>query len=209
MINIFELNQNLNITTEIFKDSKIYIIDDFYKYPDELSSYLFTTVPANLWKAEDSPSFNNIHFADQRHNFLNLAITPAQQLLSNLCGQPISSPGRILTNCIQFFNREFNDYKNNFWCPHTDLGYNALLYLNTFDCSGTNFYESLEPDIYSTPEHFAPWRPRNRYKIIKTLEAKFNRLVLFDGAKFLHGMSIEDDTFFKLKRINQVFFFDQ
>jgi hypothetical protein len=208
MFNLFELNDNLDIKTEIFDNSKIYIIDDFYKYPDEIAAHLFIDVPAKLWKAEDRPSFNGEHFIDQRHDFKDTGVVDAEKLLSNLCGQPISSSEKIVTNCIQLFNKEFNDYKNNYWCPHTDYGYNGIVYLNTFDFLGTNLYEQIDRDINNTPEHYAPWRSRSKYRVIKTLEAKFNRLVLFDGAHFIHGMSIEDDTFFNLKRINQVFFFN-
>jgi hypothetical protein len=57
------------------------------------------------------------------------------------------------------------------------------------------------------PEHYAPWRLKTKYKIIKQLQGKFNRLIMFDGAKFLHGMDISTDDFFKVRRINQVLFF--
>ena len=45
--------------------------------------------------------------------------------------------------------------------------------------------------------------------MIKSLPPKYNRLVLFDGYKFPHGMNIVNNHYFSDEyRINQVFFFD-
>ena len=57
-------------------------------------------------------------------------------------------------------------------------------------------------------EHHQPWRTKNDFKVLKHLEPKFNRLVFFDGYKFLHGMNIVNDRYFSNEyRKNQVFFF--
>ena len=39
---MFELSDNLNIKEELFFDTIIYTIDDFYKYPDDIYNYLFS-----------------------------------------------------------------------------------------------------------------------------------------------------------------------
>jgi hypothetical protein len=204
--NIFETNDLKNIEVETFCGSKIYKIDNFYKYPDAVLSVLFEQKIPELWKKDEVPSYNGIHFADYRHRFdvENFATTGNQ--LGELCGQKSRSPATIKTNCIKFFDKEFNNYKNCYWAPHTDVGYNAIIYLNTID-TATNFYEKVEEDILDMPEHYAPWRPKNKYRIVKQLQGKFNRLIMFDGAKFLHGMDISTDDFFKIHRINQVLFF--
>ena len=63
-------------------------------------------------------------------------------------------------------------------------------------------------DVEHFNEHFMPWRPKDRYKILKNIKPKYNRLVLFDGLKFPHGMDISNDFYFNKKyRKNQVFFF--
>ncbi len=65
-------------------------------------------------------------------------------------------------------------------------------------------------DYDSIPEHSAPWRQKEKYKKIKTLIPKYNRLVLFDGYKFPHGMNITNDRYFSNEyRNNQVFFFER
>ena len=58
---MFELNPDLEVKEEILLESKIFIIDNFYKNPDEVYDFLFNRdVP--LWKMEEKPSFNTIHF---------------------------------------------------------------------------------------------------------------------------------------------------
>ena len=62
---MFELNPDLKIKEEILLGSKIFIIDNFYKNPDEIYDFLFNReVP--LWKMDQKPSFNTIHFVDRR-----------------------------------------------------------------------------------------------------------------------------------------------
>jgi hypothetical protein len=59
-------------------------------------------------------------------------------------------------------------------------------------------------------EHVLPWKSKDKYKIIKSFMPKYNRLVLFDGFKFIHGMNICNDNYFdEGYRFNQVFFFKQ
>ena len=203
---IFEINDLRNITVEEFQDSKIYYMDNFYKYPDDVVYYLLHIKEPTLWKESESPSFNGIHFIDVRHNFYNKGWEKVGKELANICGQNANFLGMVKTNCIKFIDKQFNDYKNGYWGPHKDLGYTCLIYLNTIP-TATNLYESIEDDIWDTPEHFEPWRSKTKYKIIKQLEGRFNRLIIFDGLKFLHGMDISSDIFFNQFRINQVLFF--
>ena len=50
---MFELNPNLEIKKEILLESKIFIVDNFYKNPDEVYDFLFNRdVP--LWKIEET-----------------------------------------------------------------------------------------------------------------------------------------------------------
>jgi hypothetical protein len=204
--NIFETNDLKNIEVETFRGSKIYTMDNFYKYPDAVLEMLLIEKTPELWKKDEVPSYNGIHFADHRHRFDVLKFTTIGNQLAEICGQKSRSAGTIKTNCIKFFDKQFNDYENCYWAPHTDVGYNAIIYFNTIN-TATNIYEKIEEDILDMPEHYAPWRLKTKYKIIKQLQGKFNRLIMFDGAKFLHGMDISTDDFFKVRRINQVLFF--
>lgn len=202
----FQVNDLSNIKVENFNGSRIYTMDNFYKYPEDVLSILLTVKEPELWKKEDSLSYNGIYFADYRHKFDVEEFRSVGNRLAEICGQHSPAPATIKTNCLKLFDKQFNDYENGYWGPHLDAGYNAIIYLNTVP-TATNLYEQLEDDPWTTPEHYEPWREKSKYKIIKQLEGKFNRLIMFDGAKFLHGMDISNDDFFNIHRINQVLFF--
>ena len=206
---MFELNDNLEIKKEIFRGSIIYTIDDFYKYPLEVENYLFgepDKIP--LHKRYEKPSFNNVYFEDRRHDSEdNLDLKKVYDFLSGLCGQGYEAPD-IVTNCSRFKKHEFNDYKNYYWWPHTDGGYNGIVYFNDDNKNGTCFYDELV-DRPAMPEHYQPWGEKKDFIVIKTLEPKYNRFVFFDGYNFPHGMNICTDRYFGEEyRKNQVFFFD-
>ena len=212
---MFELNENLKIEKELFEGTVIYTIDDFYKNPKEVENYLFgkpNEIP--LHKIYDKPSFNGVYFEDRRHDtednldiWYSFNLKKVYDFLSGLCGQGYEAPD-IITNCSRFKKHEFNDYKNCYWFPHTDSGYNGIVYFNDDDKHGTCLYEVLvkPPDVN---EHYQPWGAKKDFIVIKTLEPKYNRFVFFDGYKFPHGMNICTDRYFGEEyRINQVFFFD-
>ena len=94
---------------------------------------------------------------------------------------------------------------------HQDPGYNGIVYLNKDDTeSGTNLYENLCPEEEPPycPEHYQPWRPKSSFRVVESLKPKYNRLVLFDGFRFPHGMNIVNNDYFGEEfRMNQVFFF--
>ena len=203
---MFELNPDLKIKEEILLGSKIFTIDNFYKNPDEVYDFLFNReVP--LWKIEEKPSFNTIHFIDKRLIEYDERLLPVIGFLSYLCNQDAESHD-IVTNMQRFFKHDFNDYKNCHWWPHQDSGYNGIVYFNKDDnTSGTNLY-SVKKQYNMTLEHVEPWRPKENFKILKTLEPEYNRLVFFDGLKFLHGANFPDNRYFDEEyRTNQVFFF--
>ena len=199
--NLFDTNLE-NLTIEVFQDSKIFVIDNFYKYPDQVLNFIEST-EAKLWKSWESPSYNGQYFIDQRHDFTDHRLSKIDKVLENLCDQNIAQSCRIVTNKIRFLDYEFNDYFNHFWAPHRDLGYTGIVYFNS---SGTNLYEHITDDVWNSPEHAEPWRHKSKYRLLKTIESKFNRMVLFDGLKFLHGMSVDNDEYFTKYRLNQAFF---
>jgi len=223
---MFELNGNLKVVKEDLLGSTIYYIDNFYNNPEEVSDYLFNRrVP--MWKINQTPTYNGVHFNDKRFLKKDKRILKVYDFLSSVCGKKIRYDGfnaAISTNMTRFISNSFNDYVNNFWWPHLDYGYNAIVYFNiNEEDSGTNLYH---PNVMNTgewqkknsqPEHYYSWRPKEKYFLVKTLKSIYNRCVLFDGKKFPHGMNISNDTFFSdipLKkrlswnhyRCNQVFF---
>lgn len=205
----FEISRSLNIHLEIVDGSKIYTIDNFYENSQSVLDYFLNNKPA-LWKSDDLKSNNGKHFDDRRHSIISEEITPVYNFLSFLCDRKSINPNHICTNVTKFQKGDFNNYQNNYWWPHLDPGYTAIIYFNNHDeVSGTNLYKCLEDNYKPTFEHWEPWISKDKFSLIKTLSPKFNRLVLFDAAKFYHGMNICNDNYFEDSyRLNQVLFFE-
>ena len=191
--------------------SKIYQIDDYYSDPDSVVRSFLATLPG-LWKHDQARSMNGIYFEDRRHDVYHSDSIQVYRHLSALCGQKPYIDGQVITNLTRFKKCDFNDYEDHYWWPHRDSGYTGIIFLNNNpgDISGTNLYRSKGVGDYvkHLNEHELPWRLKENYELIHTLEPKYNRLYLFDGKKFLHGMNIADDMYFGEEyRLNQVFFF--
>ena len=202
---MFKLNNRLQVKRETLQESVIYYIDNFYLHPKEVEEYLFDK-DTPLHKIEQKPSYNNIHFEDRRLIKEDERLHTVVNFISQICNQKPETYA-IVTNMQRFFNHDFNDYKNCVWWPHQDNGYNGIVYFS--DECGTNLYSTDTTDeLPNAPEHYKPWRLRENYKILKTLKPKYNRLVLFDGFKFPHGVDICSHRYYGEEyRKNQVFFF--
>ena len=202
---MFRLNNRLQIKQETLQESVIYYIDNFYLHPEKVEEYIFDK-DTPLHKIEQKPSYNNIHFEDRRLIKEDERLHSVVDFLSQICNQKPETHC-IVTNMQRFSDNDFNDYKNYVWWPHQDNGYNGIVYFSN-EC-GTNLYSTDTTDeLPNAPEHYKPWRLRENYEILKTIEPKYNRLVLFDGFKFPHGVDICSDRYYGEEyRKNQVFFF--
>lgn len=206
---MFELNPNPRITTEPLEDTTIWYIDDFYKDPDEVVNYLLK-IPPKYFKEKETLGHNGDLFQDMRH-VLDVDITHVYEYLSELCGDPVGDK-TISTNCFRFVPCEFNNYVDNYWWPHYDIGHTGIVYFNDDDESGTNVYKCLDPREdrvrYNISEHLQPWRPKFRYELLKSMKPRYNRCILFNAKRYLHGQNIIDDRYTDQFRLNQVLFLD-
>tara|TARA_B100000212_G_scaffold242969_1_gene185256 strand:+ start:57 stop:674 length:618 start_codon:yes stop_codon:yes gene_type:complete len=203
---MFELNDELKIEKELFLGSIIYTIDNFYKNPLEVHDYLFSN-PPSLWKINERPSCNGLYFEDRRLIKTDERLKIVIDFLGNLVSQKPSSYN-IVTNQVRFNKHQFNDIDNCHWWPHTDHGYNGIVYFNEDSVNGTNIYYQINKQDMIT-EHHRPWRLKSDFEVLKHLEPRYNRLIFFDGHKFPHGMNIENKKYFSEEyRKNQVFFFE-
>lgn len=206
---MFKINQVKEIRKEQIKNSFIYTIDNFYQDPEKILNYFLST-ESRPHKENQKPSYNQIYFDDRRHRLNSEEIKPVYKFLSQICKQKPEDTN-INTNLIRFNSSDFNDYKSNYWWPHRDSGYTGIVYLNKDEEYGTNLYENIsgkEEPPRNCPEHFEPWRKKSNFKLIKSMKPKFNRMILFDGCYFIHGMNICGDRYFGDEyRMNQVFFF--
>ena len=209
---MFELNPSPNIKEEIVDGYKVYIIDDFYQDPDSVYEYIMSH-EAELWKMDEEPTHNNIFFEDKKIHLETEEVSKVYSFLKQLCGGEIGYDDEVDVNVTRFKKNKFNNYGKNYWVPHQDVGYNAVIYFNKEEHGcGTNLYELLDPDNEPPGddhggEHYYPWRPKEKYKVLKTLEPKYNRMVAFNGFETFHGMNICDSVFFdEIYRVTQVFF---
>ena len=204
---MFELNDNLEIKKEIFFESIIFTIDNFYKNPHDIKNYLFGE-PAPLHKIDETPSNNNVHFEDRRLFKDDERLNHVVDFLGSLVSQKPCTY-QIITNQTKFYNHKFNNIDDCHWWPHYDEGYNGIVYFNDDEENGTNIYYMRNKKEKLT-EHHQPWRLKEDFRVLKHLQPKFNRLVFFDGYTFLHGMNITNRRyFFDEYRNNQVFFYKQ
>lgn len=204
----FDVNDHLTVDKDFFiygnELHEIIIVDNFLKNAKGLVDLLNETEP-DLFQKDFKPSHNGVYFRDERHTFNSTKNTKTHDFIKKYIGEDLKFFPWIATNCFKMLSREFNDYKSNYWIPHIDVGYNAIVYLNDYEEAGTNFYVRNEEDI-CTNHMIYPWRQRKKYTVLKYIKSKFNRLVIFNGEKILHGMAIEDDTFFTERRMNVVIF---
>lgn len=207
---IFKTHDLSGIKIENFRGGKIYSMDQFYLHPEKVIEYIDTYEPL-LWKKEQQPTLNGIRFFDMRHRIPCPEITELQNKLSKIVGQKPLNPGLLTTNQCRFIKDEFNDFKNNFWWPHLDDGYTALIYLNQESYPGTNIYDPIaDDDMDGVTEHSEPWRSRQKWKLVRNFESKFNRLIIFKAHELFHGMAVENELFFGENwRLNQVIFFNE
>lgn len=210
---IFDLNEKAVVIRERFMGSNLYYIDDFYKTPDVIVDYLNKT-PSAIHHPDpyvQHKSLNGIYFEDRRHVIESEEILKVYDHLSSICGQKSLNRGIIITNYSKFLKNDFNNFKDNYWHPHCDNGYNGIVYLNKCDNTcGTNLYKLIHHDeSEEIHEHIKPWRSKRDWKTLRTITAVYNRCVLFDGLKFWHGMHIPNDRYFGEEyRLNQIFFFE-
>ena len=202
---MFEINNKNYIQYQV-NETTVYEIEDFYKYPDKLVEFISNLLPY-LHKAEQQGSLNGNAFEDLRHSCDVIGLREVKNFLSGICKQEFGDPDTLETNMFKFLDKNFNRYNDNYWWPHIDGGYTALIYLNSFSYPGTNLYTSLVGENRDI-EHITPWQPKSNYKLEKTLYAKYNKLVLFDGTN-LHSMATTDNRFYDNYRLNQVLFFNK
>ena len=226
---MFEINSNLKVTTERLYRTTIYHIKDFYKNPDEVYDYLYNQDrPLSDYDKEYDSFMDMGNILNDRKESIvedirlevpTSDIFNVNMYLSGLCGES-SAMSVALGNRTTFVDDLSHDYKNKFYWPHRDIGYNGILYLNKgiTEC-GTNLYH---PSILKTQKWkddqsspiikvLNPWQPKGNYRVIKTFKSEYNTLVLFDGYKFPHGPNYDSDYYFKhsQSRCCQTFFFDR
>ena len=206
---MFELNENLDIQQEVFQDTVIYTIDNFFKDPHKILDFM-KTAPHTVWKGFENPKFNGIHYKYVKIFHHSVEIQPVIDLMMPFFQKgEIQHKGFVLSD---FYLRDpvNNDYKNNYFWPHKDFGFTGVVFLNEYDGPGTNMYHEnsmviRDPSI--VPKSLDPWQSKENYTLEKVLMSKFNRCIFFDAFKFYHNIAVDDDAWFNEHRYNVVIHF--
>lgn len=214
---MFELGK-WDLYVETFMGSKIFYIENFYKNPEKVKQFTTNPLP-KLWRVDTAP--NGCFYHDRRleASVEDSSINKNYEILSQVIGQrrSFSADGgnNFISNVTKYLKHSYNDYENCNWWPHTDSGYNAIITLNDEfgeeEYPGTSLYHPDDVKDFTgiTHEGQTPWIDKNTHRLVKVIQAKYNRCVLFDGLKFPHAMHIDGSKFFdNTYRVNQVLFFE-
>ena len=197
-----------SIRTYYLKNSPIYIVDNFYSNPSEILNILQSNSPTVLHKT-DKATKNTVEYDDLRHEIPCSFMNILSMSISNIHGQNPISKDLLYSNLWK--SHVPIPYETHYYYPHRDVGYTCLIYLNDYgeEYPGTNIYEpNCDVEEYLTREqHIHPWASKDEWNLIYTIPAKYNRLVIFNGKKFWHGMSLFDSRWVNHQRMNQVMFF--
>ena len=206
---LFKVNPKLEqVAYEIVLDSVVFTVDNFYEDPDEVVEFIMGQ-ETPLHREGERLSQNGVAFEDRRLNTSHEGMAEVTQLLMQLSEQDAQfAVEDVSAERYRFLTRDDNPYEDRVWNPTKTPGYVAFVYLNSGTYAGTNLY--APQTIYPTdglPQHAAPWKSRHLWPILKSITAKYNRMVMFDGNKFVHGMAVNDDRFFDEERVSQIMFF--
>jgi len=195
---------------KVEKSGDVLIVDNWYKNYEDIFDLLQNT-PVPIWKKEVGRNF--VDYYDCRpilnFNFLDVEKMNCVMMLRNLIKKHF-----IITSELKMVNRvfEFNYFKhikfgvssNLQHHPHVDHTFNALVYLDKVCSGGTAIYDYFCGD---NNEHLnLLFDVSNHSKTL--IEAKPNRLVVFNGLRPHGGFISDHDEYVDSWRINQVMFFD-
>ena len=207
MNNSWQINLDSTVHTHELMGSKIYTIENVFKYPKKIERFLFNR---NSFPVQGDPWRDNMkQYIKQRYTDWIDESCPIVAVAQYLCQQSVGLHGGFHTNVEAWKAGNSNDYKNNYWFPHLDNGYTCIVYFNKIGekhvneiTGGTNLYHPklkekkwFQDLMEEVPVGKNPWIPKDDIELVYTTKPLYNSMVLFDGNKFPHGSSITNDVF--------------
>lgn len=203
---VFEINSSHRVRYD--EQLKVVIVDNWYKNLSEIQNVL-SNLPAVRWKWTEN-SRNFVDYYDCRpiipfHYETDKAYRTADKVANILFDYFNAFEVELENNLYEFnFYKNIRTPANNLQAnPHTDNSFNCIIYLDNICSGGTALYDM--PPIDNTEDENLLIDVSNFPKRI--IEAKPNRLVLFDG-RILHGAYIKNhEEYVNDWRMNQIMFF--
>lgn len=214
---VFKLNTDMVSETVITPVASISVIDNFYVDIDSVLEQIDKLPLATVWKQPD----NNKTYFDGRKVYSNTMIGSELQFtqdniliemvaeIDNYDKNKITFPGLLTVNCFQFTD-EMN-LEGNYYSIHTDPfmeenskdQFAIVIFLNHHyeEGEGMNFYRLTNSD---GPDE-NNMTPKDKIELVKTIQGKCNRAVMFDS-RFLHSQHTPTDQFKKEMRYTQAMF---
>jgi len=215
---LFEFSDEWEISFD--EENDCLIIDSLYKYPTEIYSWL-KSQDYPLWKyIEPENTRNTKDYFDCRlcvnwpYDFGPENITD----IENICYKYFQRSEASILNPFFEFNcfkslKNFPNSKQHF--PHLDDVFgvpdeksilNMVVFMDENGNGGTNIYDYDFPD--NVEHENVLFDISKKHKIVKKIDHKFNRAVIFRGNKW-HGAFIDDyDHYTKNWRYSQVYFIE-
>lgn len=204
---LFEINPDYKVTSF---ENGVLVVDSWYKNYDAIHNVL-QNMPVPIWKRHEYGR-NFVDYYDCRPAIpVNYPTKKLQDILEHypqLISKYFNVPNTEHVNQPFEFNY-FKNIKKNVspslqHFPHTDFNFNCIVYLDRIASGGTAIYEI--DSIYGAEEFNLMHDVSNYPKII--IEAKPNRLVIFDGNQYHGGYISNHNHYVDNWRINQVLFFN-
>lgn len=211
---VFKVNADMAVDTISTSDGRITILDNFYEDIESVLKQIDKLPMTTVWNNKK----NNITYLDARKNYVNNMVGTDMPftndgILKNLVADiiqynsnDITIDEMLLVNCFKFSD-EFN-LEDSYYAAHTDPYISGspgqlaiVIFLNRHyeEGEGMNFYDRL------TTQDEEYRSKKDSTTVIKTIQGKCNRAVLFDS-HFPHGQHTPTEQFKKEIRYTQVIF---
>ena len=138
---MWQINTDTTVQIDELMGSKIYTIDNVFKYPKKLERFLFNRKSFPLQGEPWSANMDN--YIKQRYSDWVDNSCPIVAIAQYLCKQSLGNHGGFSTNVEAWYGGP-NAFDKYYWWPHLDDGYTLIVYFNHEHEHGTNLYH---PDL--------------------------------------------------------------
>ena len=199
---------------------EIIIIDDFYTSPDKVRNLALNTQYQNFGSMQNFPGYESIksYYSD-----------PIINRFEKIIGKEIKvSPEKNIFGKFRYSLKK-NDAATEVHLDY-DVEWTGIVYLSEDSDSkgGLGIYRHKKLDLSKAPtvdllvqldcenliefdtKYVYPYtKSKDMWELTMEIEAKYNRLILFKGSKYFHGITEQFGDSIENSRLTQNFFFQE